>query len=61
MGSIEVMVVPMPLIYLLTFSGPSEIAWSFKVLFNSVSTEEVFGVQMTFGSFYYRVEAICKR
>lgn len=41
----------MPLIFLRSFSGLSGVVWSFKILFNSVSTEQIFGVQMAFESF----------
>lgn len=62
MGSVEKMVVaPMLLIYALSYSGLSKIAWSFKILFNSMSIESIFGMRMTFEPFYSKIQTIHNR
>lgn len=59
MGSRDGMI--MLLRYLLSYSDILELVWSFKILFNSLSIESVFGVQITFEPFYSREQAICSR
>lgn len=59
MGSRDRMI--MLLRYLLSYSDILELVWSFKILFNSLSIESVFGVQITFEPFYSREQAICSR
>lgn len=41
----------------LSYSGLSEKVWTFKIPFNPMSIESIFGVQMTFEPSYSRVQA----